>query len=99
VISDAPGFQPGPENIAVGAGRDKPSSGRFIRGRICAPGGQEDVHKLEVRYGIEAFFAPKEKAMALERQLRNGGIAIVMVANNGKSTLKDIIPKRQNNIQ
>jgi uncharacterized membrane-anchored protein len=85
-------LKPGMNGVYVydGAGLEKPATGPFIRGRIQAPHGQEDVRKFEVRYGIEAFFAPKQKALDLENQLRKGGIAVVMVADNGKSTLKDI---------
>ena len=42
--------------------------------------------------GIEAFFAPKEKALKLEKDLRNGGTAILMVARSGNAALKDVIP-------
>jgi uncharacterized membrane-anchored protein len=91
-------LKPGIDGVYVfdGAGLNKPAAGPFIRGRIRAPNGQEDVRKFEVRYGIEAYFAPKQKALALERELRDGGIAIVMIADNGKSALKDIIPKQKN---
>jgi uncharacterized membrane-anchored protein len=91
-------LRPGIDGADVfdGAGLDKPATGLFIRGRIRSSNGQEEVRKCEVRYGIEAFFAPKEKALALERELRNGGIAVVMIADNGKSALKDIIPKQKN---
>jgi hypothetical protein len=88
-------LKPGIDGVYVfdGAGLDKPATGPFIRGRLRAPNGQEDVRKFEVRYGIEAYFAPKQKALSLERELRDGGIAVVMIAENGKATLKDIIPK------
>jgi uncharacterized membrane-anchored protein len=89
-------LKPGIDGVDVfdGVGLDKPATGPFIRGRIRASNGQEDVQKCEVRYGIEAYFAPKQKALALEKELRDGGIAVVMVADNGKSTLKDIMSKK-----
>lgn len=65
----------------------RPESGVFIRGRV-----RWDANRIRIRYGIEAFFARKEKALALERELRYGGLATVMVAGNGKATLKDVSP-------
>lgn len=72
--------------VADGVSFEKPETGLFMRGRASHWGGQR------VRYGIEAFFAPKEKALKLEKDLRTGGVAVVMVAKNGKSILKDIVP-------
>lgn len=55
----------------VGASLEKPEEGSFLRGRVTgsrlgAP------NSYRVRYGIEAYFVPKEKALQLERELRNG---------------------------
>ncbi len=73
---------------------EKPEQGIFIRGRIQNPRWFGDPgSSLTINYGIEAFFAPKKRALKLERELRNGGIAVVMVASNGKATLKDVIPE------
>ena len=70
----------------------EPESGMFIRGRIQHPFRRPGMSTYQVRYGIEAYFAPKEKALSLEKDLRRGGIAIVMVADNGKAALKNVIP-------
>ncbi len=67
---------------------EQPDAGLYIRGRIIY-GWIKDEYN--VKYGIEAFFAPKEDALALENKLRDGGVAVVMVAENGKATLKDVI--------
>jgi uncharacterized membrane-anchored protein len=66
----------------------RPKSGLYLRGRIKS---QPWSKEYRVIYGIEAFFAPKEKALALEKDLRDGGLAVVAVAGNGKAVLKDII--------
>lgn len=78
---------------------EKPEQGIFIRGRIQNPRWLwNSGSSLTINYGIEAFFAPKKRALKLERDLRNGGIAVVMVASNGKATLKDVIPiPKENN--
>lgn len=80
-------LQPGGDGLYVmaGASLDRPTDGVFLRGRLLgiqAP--------FPVRYGIEAFFAPKEKALRLERELRDGGVAVLMVAGNGRVALKDV---------
>ena len=76
-----------------GAGLDRPKEGLFIRGRVQersqAPSGN-----IRVRYGIEALFAPPEKALALEKELSRKGIAVVMLAGNGKPALKEVIGDR-----
>ncbi len=77
----------GEEHEFAGASLDPPAEGVFLRGRIAG-----NYPSYRVRYGIEAFFAPKEKALKLEKDLRNGGIAILMVTGHGRAALKDIIP-------
>ncbi|NKC12585.1 MAG: hypothetical protein GKR94_10405 [Gammaproteobacteria bacterium] len=74
------------------ASLEKPADGVFLRGRTnrrSAPRGWARTHRI--RYGIEAYFAPKEKALALEHDLRRGGIAVLMVTKDGRAALKDVI--------
>lgn len=70
---------------------DKPDSGIFLRGRINNKRYSEKGHVFDINYGIEAFFAPKQKALALEDKLSDGGIAVLMVSKSGKARLKDVI--------
>lgn len=74
-------------NIAD-ASLDKPEGGIFLRGRIA---GHYTPYRVE--YGIEAFFAPKKKALQLERDLRKGGVAVLMVTGSGRVALRDVVPK------
>ena len=78
----------GAEYEYAGVSLEPPSEGIFLRGRVA---GYRPPYQV-VRYGIEAFFAPKEKALKLEKDLRNGGTAILMVSRSGKAALKDVIP-------
>ena len=71
----------------AGASLDPPAGGVFLRGRLVT-----NHPPYRVRYGLEAFFAPKEKALALEKDLRNGGISVLMVSGSGRAALKDVIP-------
>ena len=72
---------------------EKPKDGIFIRGRLQYQYWFSDaIRNQDIKYGIEAFFAPKQRALQLESDLRNGGIAVVAIASNGKATLKDVIP-------
>lgn len=73
--------------IPDGVTLTKPKKGLFIRGR----NNYFSSSQIRIRYGIEAFFAPKEKALKLEKELRQDGVAVIMVASNGKATLKDVI--------
>jgi len=76
-----------------GASLKKPQDGMYIRGRIQTYSGLRRSGKYQVKYGIEALFAPKEKALRLEKDLRKQSVAKVMLARNGKATLKDVIGK------
>lgn len=79
------------------ASYEKPRTGIFIRGRLQDRRGFF-ASRLRINYGIEAYFAPKEKALRLERELRGSGVAVVMLASNGKAALIDVIPdKRRDN--
>lgn len=69
----------------------KPDSEIFLRGRIENRRYQANGSNYRIKYGIEAFFAPKEKALQLESDLRDGGVAVLMVSRNGKARLKDVI--------
>lgn len=70
----------------AGASLEPPSEGLFLRGRLTG-----NSEPLRVKYGIEAFFAPRAKAMRLERDLSNGGVAVLMVTAAGRAALRDVI--------
>ncbi|OOZ38709.1 hypothetical protein BOW53_14385 [Solemya pervernicosa gill symbiont] len=81
--------------VADGASLQRPDAGLYLRGRL--KGGRYQLSygmnsPVQVRYGIEAWFAPKDKALQLEHDLRGGAVAVVMVASNGKAALKAIEP-------
>ena len=69
---------------------EKPQDGIFIRGRVNQKRYYENRTLYQIKYGIEAFFAPKEKALALENDLRESGIAVLMISKSGKARLKSI---------
>jgi uncharacterized membrane-anchored protein len=64
----------------------EPEAGVYLRGRIT-----RNYGNYRVRYGIEALFAPKDKALDLERRLRRrGAIAVLMVGAGGRAALKEV---------
>jgi uncharacterized membrane-anchored protein len=69
----------------------KPEAGTFLRGRIQTHRFNTNQKKYNVKYGIEAFFAPKEKALALEKDLRDGSVAVLMISSGGKARIKNIM--------
>ncbi|MBW1792476.1 MAG: GDYXXLXY domain-containing protein [Deltaproteobacteria bacterium] len=89
-------LKPGADGLYVfdGVGLNKPGSAPFIRGRIQGKHFRRNSERFDIRYGIEAYFAPKKKALALEKELRGGGVAVIMVAGNGKAALKEVIANR-----
>ena len=83
------GLRPGEdgEYAFAGTSLEPPSDGIFLRGRLLT-----NTPPLRVKYGIEAFFSPKERALKLESDLRDGGTAVLMVTDRGQAALKDVIP-------
>ncbi|WP_444909237.1 GDYXXLXY domain-containing protein [Microbulbifer sp. TRSA005] len=73
------------------ASLEKPVEGIFLKGRIAGANPWSAEQFYRIKYGIEAYFAPKEKALQLERELRDGGIAELMVAPSGQVSLKSVI--------
>ncbi|MDX1804970.1 MAG: GDYXXLXY domain-containing protein [Alcanivorax sp.] len=66
-----------------------PAEGLYLRGRISAI---EVNGQARIRYGIEALFASRQRARALEKTLRQSAIAVVRVAPNGKAALVTVVP-------
>lgn len=64
-----------------------PEQGLYIRGRLANRNVDAELNAYHIRYGIEAYFAPKDKAVALEKELRSGAEAAIFVASNGKAAL------------
>ncbi len=71
-----------------GVSLQKPGEGVFVRGRL-----HNRARSRQVKYGIEAWFAPKQEALRLERELRDGAVAVLMIDSGGKAALKEIITK------
>jgi uncharacterized membrane-anchored protein len=71
---------------------EQPLSGLFLRGRLTRtwPGTEQP---LRVRYGIEAWFAPKAKALEIEQATRRRqgedarAYAVVAVSGSGRAAL------------
>ena len=70
----------------AGASLERPEAGLFLRGRVRGGGAPH-----RVRYGIEAFFAPQEEALRLERELRDGGVAVLKVSGNGRAAIEAVV--------
>lgn len=74
--------------IATGLHREKPKSAVSIRGRVAQVGSS-----YRMKYGIEAYFMPKEKALKAERSLRQGADAEVYLLDNGKAAIARLMCK------
>ncbi len=72
----------------------KPDGGKFLRGRVTYNRCNGNTAcKLGLKFGIEAYFAPVERALALEKELRaSGATAVLMVSSAGRARIKDIVP-------
>lgn len=74
------------------ASLNRPKSGLYLRGRLTRKV-YSKTGTLNLKYGIEAFFAEKQEALRLERELADDAQAIVMVGSGGQARLKTIITK------
>ena len=81
----------------------KPEQGIFIRGRLQRRHWAWNGRDQTIKYGIEAFFAPKERALKLEADLRNGGHArqqwqshLKRCHSQSKAITKKNIPENKN---
>lgn len=70
---------------------EKPTDNSFLRGRVVSATLNDQHTTYQINYGIDAFFAPKEKALSLEKELRDGGIAVLMVGKDGRARIKNIV--------
>lgn len=68
---------------------EKPNTGTFLRGTVDGQYFSVDQPVL-INYGIEAYFAPKEEALRLERELREEGVSVLMVTDSGRARLKSV---------
>lgn len=76
---------------ANGVSLEQPNTGQFIRGRVTSSLNDDAI--VRIRYGIEAYFLPRDEALAMEKALRKEKVvANVMLASNGKAALVDVLP-------
>jgi uncharacterized membrane-anchored protein len=75
----------------AGAWLEPPEDGIYLRGRVEQRTYRNPKGPVSIKYGIEAFFAPKEKALEMERELRNGGVAVLMVSDDGRARIKAVV--------
>ncbi|MFS1523462.1 GDYXXLXY domain-containing protein [Microbulbifer sp. 2304DJ12-6] len=69
---------------------EKPQKGIFLRGRVMGNRWRNNAG-YRIKYGIEAYFAPREKALELEDALRDGGVAELMVTPSGRAGLRKVV--------
>ena len=73
----------GDKPVPLALSATKPEAGIFIAGRVRYAGSE-----YHLDYGIEAFFLPKEKALAAERKLTSDKVsAQIYLSSGGKAAL------------
>ena len=72
--------------FATALDHEKPKSGVYIRGRV-----RKVKPDYRLKYGVEAYFMPKEKALKTERSVRQGAHAEVYLLNSGKTAISKLI--------
>lgn len=75
-------------HVASKASHEPPEQGPFIRGRVLWAGSE----RIRVAYGIEAYFMPKQKALAAQAAVRSKEAwAQVYLLDNGKAAIADLV--------
>lgn len=73
---------------AKAAALEKPASGTFIKGQVAS---RYWTREVEIIYGIEALFLPKNEAEEIDRlKRRKAGIARIKLTQGGKAALVGI---------
>ncbi|PVZ68350.1 GDYXXLXY domain-containing protein [Pelagibaculum spongiae] len=86
-------LKPSADNLWVldSVSLETPAGGVFLRGRMAQMISWREPKVFRIKYGVEAWFAPKDKALALEAQLRDkSGVAVLKVADNGQARIESI---------
>ena len=72
--------------VATALQHEKPETGIYIRGRV-----KKVKPDYRLKYGIEAYFMPKEKALQTEKSVRGGAQAEIYLLSNGKAALSNLV--------
>ncbi|MGG0843817.1 GDYXXLXY domain-containing protein [Peribacillus simplex] len=71
--------------------KEKPTKGVYLKGELEIPYELQKPETLQIRYGLDNYFASEEKAKEMEKDaLANPSVAVVKV-RNGNVVLTDII--------
>lgn len=72
---------------ATGATLNKPVEGKFIKGTVENISGS----RVNIKYGIESYFANPEKAQELEREARRGALLMrVVIDDEGNAIVRGV---------
>lgn len=71
--------------------KEKPTKGVYLKGELEIPYELQNAATIQIRYGLDNYFASEEKAKEMEKDaLANPSVAVVKV-RNGNVVLTDII--------
>ena len=71
--------------------KEKPGKGVYLKGELEIPYDLQNAETIQIRYGLDNYFASEEKAKEMEKEaLANPSVAVVKV-RNGNVVLTDII--------
>ena len=83
---------------AINVTAEAPEEGIYIRGRVQHFYREDQTVSLFMNYEIEAYFSPREKALAIEEKFREGqeddsamAYAQVWIASSGRAALESIL--------
>ena len=71
--------------------KERPEKGLYLKGKVQIPFDLESASSIQIKYGLDNFYAPKEKAMELETSASAKPAWAVVKVKNGHAVLKEII--------
>ncbi|MFJ7746322.1 GDYXXLXY domain-containing protein [Peribacillus sp. NPDC097295] len=71
--------------------KEKPEKALYLKGKLQIPYDLESASSIHIKYGLDNFYAPKEKAMELEKSVSAKPAWAIVKVKNGNAVLKEII--------
>ena len=71
--------------------KEKPNEDMYLKGKLQIPHDLESATSIHIKYGLDNFYASKEKAMELETSATAKTALAVVKVKNGHAVLKEII--------
>lgn len=71
--------------------KEKPNSNLYLKAKLQIPYDLDNASSIHIKYGLDNYYAPKDKALELETSASTKSAIAVVKVKNGNAVLKEII--------